>query len=121
MAELPYLTTTVTDHLAATAHLSAEAMGAYEVLRCHYWLRQGALPVDDDKLARLARMPLAAWRKVAGDVLGLFYKSEDGYKHVGLEAELERARKRSRMAQTKARLRWGSADAPATALPGDTP
>lgn len=108
MTELPFLHTTVTLHLAQTAHLSAEAMGAYEVLRLHYWLKQGPLPDNQSKLAKLARTTPQQWRRVSDEVLSFFTLTPDGYRSSVLDAEITRALDRSKKASEKAYKKWHS-------------
>ncbi len=91
----PYMPLYVADYLADTGHLSTIEHGAYLLLLMHYW-RTGALPIDDDGLARIARMSMRRWAFAKQSIIKFF--SED---HVGKIPALriigEYARSRSRI------------------------
>jgi uncharacterized protein YdaU (DUF1376 family) len=74
----------IPDFLADTMQLSAAETGAYLCLIMDYWLHDG-LPDDDAKLAQIARLPIAAWRKMRPTIAAFFY---DGWRHKRIDAEL---------------------------------
>ncbi len=51
----PFMPLYMADFLLDTGHLNAAETGAYLLLIMSYWMH-GQLPVDDVKLARIARM-----------------------------------------------------------------
>jgi uncharacterized protein YdaU (DUF1376 family) len=77
----------VSDYLGDTGHLSTLEHGAYMLLIMHYW-QTGALPDDDRKLARIARMQPDEWADVRGTLLGMF---GEGWTHKRIDAELAHA------------------------------
>jgi uncharacterized protein YdaU (DUF1376 family) len=57
-------------YLRDTTHLTTEEHGAYFLLLMAAWgSADCSLPNDDKRLAALAKMPLAKWRKIAPNVL----------------------------------------------------
>jgi uncharacterized protein YdaU (DUF1376 family) len=73
------------DYLADTGHLSTQEHGAYILLIIHYW-QTGSLPDDEDRLARIAKLTAAEWRK-ARPILGPLFKLGH-WKHKRVEREL---------------------------------
>jgi uncharacterized protein YdaU (DUF1376 family) len=63
------------DYLADTGHLSAAEHGAYLLLLMQQW-RRGWLPDDDMQLARMVRMRVENWRRIAGNVRAFFDAGE---------------------------------------------
>jgi uncharacterized protein YdaU (DUF1376 family) len=78
----------VADYLADTAHLGALESGAYLHLIMHYW-QTGALPDDERKLARIAKMTDAQWKK-SRETLSDFFK--ENWRHERIDRELLEAR-----------------------------
>jgi uncharacterized protein YdaU (DUF1376 family) len=100
MAALPYMPLYVADYLADTAHLSTQAHGAYLLLIMNYWQRGEALPCEDRKLARIARMTDEEWAGVRDDIAD-FFTDEDGFwRHGRIEAELNKVREKSEKASS---------------------
>lgn len=57
-------------YLRDTTHLTTEEHGAYFLLLMAAWGTEDcSLPNDDKRLAALAKLPLAKWRKLAPNVL----------------------------------------------------
>lgn len=83
----PWMPLYVADYLADTAHLSAAESGAYLHLIMHYWAN-GGLPVDDKKLARIAKMTAGEWDEARETIAEFF---ADGWKHGRIEKELAEA------------------------------
>lgn len=77
----------VADYLADTGHLTAAEHGAYLLLIMHYW-SSGALPDDDRKLARIARLSDREWKSARPTIVEFF---SDGWRHERIEAELAEA------------------------------
>lgn len=97
------------DYAKDTAHLSALEHGAYLMLIAHYWCKAGALPVDDGKLARIAKCTPAEWAKVKETVLAFFEAGESIYRHKRIDHELAAAKsKYERRANSRANFTRGS-------------
>jgi len=94
------------DYLKSTRHLRPSDHGAYFMLILHYWLH-GGLPIDDGRLAIIAGMTPAEWRKHKPILAALF---EPNWKSPRLDAEIAgalRARKRRSDAGKKGnKVRW---------------
>ncbi|TCR63191.1 YdaU family protein [Bosea sp. BK604] len=97
----------VADYLADTGHLSAAEHGAYLLLIMHYW-QNGALPEEDRRLARIARMSAAEWDDARAALFDLF---DENWRHSRIDAELAAAEAVSARAREKAGKRWGRARA----------
>ena len=67
----------VVDYRAATGHLSDMEDLLYRRLLEQYWLTQKPLPDDEKRLAHIARMGLAKFRKLFKNVR-VFFSSNDG-------------------------------------------
>lgn len=79
------------DYLKDTGHLSTEQHGAYLLLIGHYWTTGKPLPDDDTRLARIARLSLAAWKKSRNTVAEFFTVVDSKWTHGRIEEELEAA------------------------------
>ena len=77
----------VGDYLRDTRDLSTLQHGAYLLLIMHYWQHDG-LPSDDARLAAIAGLTVAQWRRIREPVQAKF---TDGWKHKRIDAELARA------------------------------
>lgn len=97
----------VADYLADTGHLSCLEHGAYLLLIMHYW-RNGGLPDDDVKLARIAKCTPKEWGLVRPTVSEFF---ADGWCHKRIDNELvqanENAERNAQRARQAAEKRWG--------------
>jgi uncharacterized protein YdaU (DUF1376 family) len=100
MAALPYMPLYVADYLADTAHLSTQAHGAYLLLIMNYWQRGEALPCEDRKLARIARMTDEEWAGVRDDIADFFTDENGFWRHGRIEAELNKVREKSEKASS---------------------
>lgn len=88
------------DYFADTADLDAEESGAYLHLLGHMWLQGGALPVDNERLRRLAKVSGGRWGKVWKRI-GPFFTTIDNHLltqkrlqvELGKAVELKEARK----------------------------
>lgn len=78
MTKLPSMPFFPADFFADTAHISRSAAHAYLFLLGHAWLRDGALPNNDDVLARMAGFRVDRWRIIKSEVLGFWKIGEDG-------------------------------------------
>ncbi len=76
------------DYLADTQHLTTLQHGAYCLLIAHYW-QNGALPSDEQAIARIARLSRGEWNSNGRAIAKLFLP---GWKHKRVETELEKLR-----------------------------
>lgn len=94
MAALPYMPLYVADYMADTSHLTTTEHGAYMLLLMAMWRSGGALPNDDVRLSRVARLPLDKWRRMAPTILALM-TVENGFVSQGrLVQELQHSQGR---------------------------
>lgn len=84
---LPYMPLYIADYLADTRRLSTLEHGAYMLLIMEYW-RNGGLPDDDRKLARIVGLQESEWQEIRNDIAEMFH---DGWKHKRIDAELARS------------------------------
>lgn len=88
MAALPYIQLYVADYLADTVHLTAEEHGAYLLLIMNYWQRGKPLPLDDKRLALIARVPNERWTDVRNTLSEFFHETENGWEHHRINEDL---------------------------------
>jgi uncharacterized protein YdaU (DUF1376 family) len=74
----------VGDYLRDTRDLNTLQHGAYLLLIVHYW-QHNALPADDARLAAIAGLSAAQWRRIREPVQAKF---SEGWRHKRIEAEL---------------------------------
>ena len=112
----PWMPLYVADYLADTGRLSTVEHGAYMLLIMDYW-RNGGVPDDDRKLARIARMSDAEWMAIRDNIADLF---QDGWKHKRIDAEIARSEEKSKLARASAMRRHsvGNANAVRTQSEG---
>lgn len=65
------------DYLGDTMELDGAQHGAYLLLLMYYW-RNGPLPIDDAKLAQIARTDARLWKRTVGPVVRAFFHEQDG-------------------------------------------
>lgn len=99
MSALPYMPLYVADYLADAAHLSTLEHGAYLLLIMTYWQRGKALPADDKKLARIARVTDAEWADIRPAIVEFFHVSADEWRHKRIDAELTAVEQKSNKAR----------------------
>src|SRR5580704_2112217 len=100
----------VGDYLRDTRDLNTLQHGAYLLLIMHYWQHE-ALPTDDARLAAIAGLPVAQWRRIREPVQAKF---AEGWKHKRIEAELaklDRAVTQRRLAGRNGGIKSGIARA----------
>jgi uncharacterized protein YdaU (DUF1376 family) len=102
-----YMPIVIGDYLKDTMHLEAAEHGAYFLSILHYWAN-GPLIDDDKKLAAICRVSRADWPAMR-ETLAPFFQIADGvWRHKRIEAELERARAKRKLASQSAKRRWES-------------
>jgi uncharacterized protein YdaU (DUF1376 family) len=100
----------VGDYLRDTRDLNTLQHGAYLLLIMHYW-QHDALPTDDARLAAIAGLPVAQWRRIREPVQAKFAQ---GWRHKRIEAELaklDRAVMQRRLAGRNGGIKSGIARA----------
>jgi uncharacterized protein YdaU (DUF1376 family) len=111
----------VGDYLRDTADLSLEERGAYDQLLFHMWIRDGRLPLDHHRLARMVGADLPTWERVWPIIQRFFTVTDDCITQKRLAAELDRARARKAAASDAGRAgaaaRHGRASSHRTAVP----
>ncbi len=92
----PFMPLYMADFLLDTGHLNAAETGAYLLLIMSYWMH-GQLPVDDVKLARIARMTGAQWGRSKGVIKAFFVNPTMTHlridRELALAAEISNKRK----------------------------
>lgn len=116
----PWMPLYVADYLADTRRLTMAEHGAYMLLIMEYW-RNGGLPDDETRLARIVGATPEEWAQVRDNVAELF---QPGWRHKRIDAELAKSRDKSDAAKASAARRWqskgnanGDANAYANAMP----
>jgi uncharacterized protein YdaU (DUF1376 family) len=71
------------------AGMSLQERGAYITLLCLCW-KDGSLPLEDERLARMVGLPLPAWRKLSPIVVGCFTKADGRLVHKRLDHERQK-------------------------------
>jgi uncharacterized protein YdaU (DUF1376 family) len=82
----------VGDYMRDTGDLTTIEHGAYMLLIMQAWTRDGILPVDDERLRAMTRMDHKEWKRSRDTIMGLFIKTEGGYRHKRIERELSNAK-----------------------------
>ena len=95
MTDRPFMQLYVSDFVGDTLTLTTEHIGAYLLLLIALWNADGWLPSDDTKLARVVRLSVRRWRKVAVELLPFFVVSGGVLTHTRLTRELEKASEKS--------------------------
>jgi len=95
MAALHYMPLFVSDYLADAAHLTTQEHGAYLLLIMTYWQRGEALPADDIRLARIARVTRQEWDGMRDTLAEFFEAGEATWAHAKIEQVLADVRAKS--------------------------
>ena len=94
MAEAPAMPLWTDAYLADTGHLTTIEHGAYLLLLMTMWRAGGALPNDDKRLARFARLTMGQWRRMKPTLMEFFDVSSDEIRQSRLTAEFEFVRRK---------------------------
>lgn len=96
MAAPPYMKLIFAEWRAGTAHFrTGEEHGAYFLLVCNYWEREGPLPDDDDKLAAIAMVTDDRWAIIRSTVVERFRAVAGQLIHDRIESEWQTVRGKS--------------------------
>ena len=105
----PFMQLYVADYLGDTRHLTTEQHGAYLLLLMTMWRSDGCLPNDAKKLARIAGLTVARWKRISDDIMAFFTPCEGGITQGRLAAELtiadEKSEKRSQAGKAGGRAK----------------
>jgi uncharacterized protein YdaU (DUF1376 family) len=82
----PWMPLYVNDYLSATMRLTTIEHGAYLLLIMEYW-REGGLPNDDAKLAKIAGVKPTQWKRMRPTISGFF---DAEWKHKRIDSEITR-------------------------------
>jgi uncharacterized protein YdaU (DUF1376 family) len=102
----------VSDYLASTALFSTLESGAYSLLLMHMWEQGGTLPLDHERLARVAKVTDPdAWAAIWKEISVRFVPMGEGrFTHPKLWAKLQEARRLKTEASDRGRAgaaaRW---------------
>lgn len=107
----PYMPMYWSDYDEDTADLSLIEHGAYMQLIKAYWQRQGPLPDDDDRLARMIRTTPQQWRKLRPRLVEFFEITDGQWRHKRIDAEIAKFADKSAKAQRAASKRHASGGA----------
>jgi uncharacterized protein YdaU (DUF1376 family) len=102
MSAPPWMPFYVADYLADTRRLTTLEHGAYILLIMDYW-RNGCLPDDDERLARIAGLPVCEWICVRIAIEPLF---QHGWRHSRIDTELKKSADKAEKARMSAGKRW---------------
>lgn len=89
MSAAPWMPFYPADYLADTRRLTTEQHGAYLLLLMDSW-SSGALPDDDDVLARVAGLDAERWAQVRPVIARYFQIADGQWVHARIERERER-------------------------------
>lgn len=116
MSNQPFMQLYVGDYLADTMDLSTEEHGAYLLLLMTMWKHGAELPNDPKKLARIARLSPAKFKRAWGTISRFFEEGETTISQKRLKKEHEKAIKKSEE-RAKAGAKGGAAKALKTKEP----
>jgi uncharacterized protein YdaU (DUF1376 family) len=90
-----------------TTHLTTEEHGAYLLLLMAAWGNDDcSLPDDEKRLAALAKLPLARWRKVSATVLEFWTREKGRIRQKRLSKEWLYVREKRAQAKAAIEARW---------------
>jgi uncharacterized protein YdaU (DUF1376 family) len=94
------------DYEAATAHLSLEEDAIYSRMLRRYYMQEGPLPAEFEKVARLIRARDQV-EIVKAMLLEFFTLADDGWHHKRCDEEISRYRVKAQKRRDAANTRWG--------------
>lgn len=96
-------------YLRDTTHLTTEEHGAYFLLLMAAWGTEDcSLPNDEKRLAALAKLPVARWRKIAPTVLEFWTIDRGRLSQKRLRQEWQFVNERRAKRKDAAQVRWSS-------------
>ncbi|WP_343683951.1 DUF1376 domain-containing protein [Asticcacaulis sp.] len=106
MRKAPYMPFYPADFEAKTLDLNCEEVGAYLLLIFAMWRAGGKLPADEARLATIARLSKARWRRVAEKVRPYFNVCGECWTHDRVSEEITKLYERSTRGKNGAKGRW---------------
>ena len=82
----------VGDYLRDTAHLEAHEHGAYLLLLAHAWQHDGAIPLDHERIRKIAKLNPEQWVASESTLLEFWQKNGIAYRNNRVDVELRRAK-----------------------------
>lgn len=116
MSSQPFMQLYVSDYLSDTLDLTTEQHGAYLLLLMTMWRNEARLPNDTNKLARIARLSPAKFKRVWEEISRFFDVDGDDITNARLAKEFKKAKEKSQV-----RADAGSAGGKAKALKNKEP
>lgn len=96
-------------YLRDTTHLTTEEHGAYFLLLMAAWGTEDcSLPNDEKRLAALAKLPVARWRKISATVLEFWTIDKGRISQGRLRKEWDYVHQRNAKRKDAAEVRWAS-------------
>ena len=108
MAEFPFMPFYWSDSMSKTVHLSTEEHGAYVLILATMWMHGGTLPDDDVKLARIARLSLGKWRRMAPTIRAFLTECDGALTQKRLQDERKKSLEISGKRSANAKARWNA-------------
>lgn len=94
MSKLDVLPLSTGAYIADTQHLSLAQHGAYLLILMTMWRAGGWIDDDEKKLARIVKLSVPKWRKIAADIVALLIRKDGKLSQKRLLSETEKALKR---------------------------
>lgn len=95
MTKRPYMPLYIGDYKGDTLHLSTLQDGVYLNLLMAMWTAGGKLPNDDELLARIAKVSVNSWHRLAKVILPFFIIHPDHIENARLNKELRKVKAKS--------------------------
>ena len=106
-----YFQHNIADYRKDTMHLSLLEHGVYRQLLDQYYLQEGALPLDQDRICRLINAKTLEEKEAVFHVLqDFFIKNDAGYIHKRCDLVINEYNKKSLTASKSAKIRWDNAN-----------
>ena len=106
-----YFQHNIADYRKDTMHLSLLEHGVYRQLLDQYYLQEGALPLDQDRICRLINAKTLEEKEAVFHVLqDFFIKNDAGYVHKRCDLVINEYNKKSLTASKSAKIRWDNAN-----------
>lgn len=103
------------DLMGGTSRMDAAEFGAYALLFLNcYQDSTHILPLEEEKIRKLARCTPKVWERIRPVVMAKFVKKEDGYHHRRVEEEVQKMLQKSSKNSDNSLKRWNADNANAS-------